>query len=70
MDIQIINFIWPDARCQAMVKFKKLWLFERSEFQRFLNFIVAQFIAEIKTRPLNYLCDGIDITSSLMPESI
>ncbi len=31
-----------------MVKFKKLWLFERSEFQRFLNFIIAQFIAEIR----------------------
>jgi len=31
-----------------MVKFKKLWLFERSEFQRFLNFITAQFIAEIR----------------------
>ena len=30
-----------------MVKFKKLWLFERSEFQRFLNFIIAQSIAEI-----------------------
>jgi len=26
-----------------MVKFKKLWLFERSEFQRFLNFIIDQF---------------------------
>ena len=31
-----------------MVKFKKLWLFERSEFQRFLNFIIVQFIAEIR----------------------
>jgi len=31
-----------------MVKFKKLWLFERSEFQRFLNFIIAQFIVEIR----------------------
>ena len=31
-----------------MVKFKKLWLFERGEFQRFLNFIIAQFIAEIR----------------------
>ena len=31
-----------------MVKLKKLWLFERSEFQRFLNFIIAQFIAEIR----------------------
>ena len=30
------------------MKFKKLWLFERSEFQRFLNFIIAQFIAEIR----------------------
>jgi len=30
-----------------MVKFKKLWLFERSEFQRFFNFIIAQSIAEI-----------------------
>ncbi len=30
-----------------MVKFEKLWLFERSEFQRFLNFIIAQLIAEI-----------------------
>ena len=31
-----------------MVKFKKLWLFERSEFKRFLNFIIAQFIVEIR----------------------
>jgi len=31
-----------------MVKFKKLWLFERSEFQRFLNFIIAQSIVEIQ----------------------
>ncbi len=30
-----------------MVKFKKLWLFERREFQRFLNFIIDQSIAEI-----------------------
>jgi len=30
-----------------MVKFKKLWLFERSEFKRFLNFIIAQSIAKI-----------------------
>jgi len=30
-----------------MVKFKKLWLFERSEFQRLLNFIIAQRIAKI-----------------------
>jgi len=29
------------------VKFNKLWLFERSEFQRLLNFIIAQSIAEI-----------------------
>ncbi|HBN26168.1 MAG TPA: hypothetical protein DD405_01700 [Desulfobacteraceae bacterium] len=29
------------------VKFKKLRLFKRSGFQRFLNFIIAQFIAEI-----------------------
>jgi len=29
-----------------MVKFKKLWLFEYSEFQSFLNFIIAQFIAD------------------------
>jgi len=28
-----------------MVKFKKLWLFEHSEFQRFLNFIIAQCLA-------------------------
>jgi len=30
-----------------MVKFKKHWLFERNEFQRFLNFIIAQSIAGI-----------------------
>jgi len=35
------------------VKFKKLWLFERSEFQGFLNFIIAQFSCG------NYLCDGL-----------
>ncbi len=34
-----------------MVKFENLWLFERSEFQRFLNFIIAQRIAEVKTKP-------------------
>ena len=34
-----------------MVKFKNLWLFERSEFQMFLNFIIAQYMAEIKTKP-------------------
>jgi len=31
-----------------MVKFKKLWLFERSEFYRFLTFIIAQSIAGIR----------------------
>jgi len=34
-----------------MVKFKNLWLFERSEFQMFLNFIIAQYMAEIRTKP-------------------
>jgi len=35
-----------------MVKFKKLWLFEQSGFQRFLNFIIAQCIAERGTNLL------------------
>ncbi len=34
-----------------MVKFKKLWLFERSEFQSFLNFIIDQRIAGIRHSP-------------------
>ena len=34
-----------------MVKFKNLWLFERSEFQIFLNFIIAQYMAGIITKP-------------------
>ena len=33
-----------------MVKFKKLWLFERSKVQCFLNFIIAQCIAEIMAK--------------------
>ncbi len=33
-----------------MVKFENLWLFERSKFQRFSNFIIAQSIAEIETK--------------------
>jgi len=33
-----------------MVKFKNLWLFERSEFQMFLNFIIAQYMAGIRTK--------------------
>ena len=36
-----------------MMKFKNFWLFEHSEFQRFLNFIIAQCTAEIKTKPEN-----------------
>ncbi len=38
-----------------MVKFKNIWLFERSYFQRFLNFIIAQSIAEIITKSKNYI---------------
>ena len=34
-----------------MVKFENLWLFERSEFQRFSNFIIAQCLVEIRTKP-------------------
>ena len=34
------------------MKFEKLWLFERSEFQRFSNFIIAQCMAEIRSKPL------------------
>ena len=37
-----------------MVKFKNLWLFECSEFQIFLNFIIAQYMAEIRTKPESY----------------
>jgi len=33
------------------VKFENLWLFERSEFQRFSNFIIAQHLGEIRTKP-------------------
>jgi len=33
-----------------MVKLEKFWLFERSEFQKFLNFIIAQCMAEIRTK--------------------
>ncbi len=45
------------------MKFKKLWLFERSEFQRFLNFIIAQSIAKIiyvtvYINVLHMLCTG------------
>ena len=46
-----------------MVKFENFWLFERSEFQRFSNFIIAQCMAEIRTKPqivfgLNITADG------------
>ena len=34
-----------------MVKFENLWLFERSEFQRFSNFIIAQCLVEIRAKP-------------------
>ena len=34
----------------VMVKFENIWLFERSEFQRFSNFIIVQSIAEIKPK--------------------
>ena len=34
-----------------MVKFENLWLFERSKFQRFSNFIIAQCLVEIRTKP-------------------
>ena len=38
-------------RAPTMVKFKNLWLFERSEFRMFLNFIIAQYMAGIRTKP-------------------
>ena len=46
-----------------MVKFEKLWLFERSEFQRFSNFIIAQCMAEIRTKPKN--CKPFTVTKNL-----
>ena len=33
-----------------MVKFKNFWLFECSEFQMFLNFIIAQYIGKIRNK--------------------
>ena len=42
-----------------MVKFKKVWLFEGSEFQTFLNFIIAQSTAEMSTKPKNSDVDNI-----------
>ncbi len=38
-------------RAPTMVKFKNLWLFEHSEFQMFLNFIIDQYMAKIRTKP-------------------
>ncbi len=32
------------------MKFKKVWLFEHSEFQTFLNFIIVQLTAEMSTK--------------------
>ena len=42
-----------------MVKFKNLWLFERNKFQMFLNFIIAQYMAGIRTKPKNVKLNSI-----------
>jgi len=44
-----------------MVKFENLWLFERSEFQRFSNFIIAQCLVEIRAKPQIFFFDIIVI---------
>jgi len=48
-----------------MVKFENLWLFERSEFQRFSNFIIAQCLVEIRAKPKNMYPDSKKCHSSL-----
>ncbi len=41
------------------MKFKKVWLFERSEFQTFLNFIIAQLSADFSIKLKNSDVDNI-----------